>query len=95
MKKKKLKIIEDIFSNNNGKDFFSSITVKLSTALDVKHVFITKYVDVENKILKSLAYSADGFKRTNFEYSINDTPCEIVMRGEEYYIPEKCIEIIS
>ncbi len=63
-----------------GSAFFSSLVEHLATALQVRRVFIAECLP--NDRARSRAVWLDQAAQPNFEYSLVDTPCMKVTRGE-------------
>jgi len=69
-------IIEGV-SNNFGKAFFDTITLKLHEAIHADYTFIAR-LDVEAGMSRTIAMVAEGVIVTNMEYKLRDTPCAVV-----------------
>jgi PAS domain S-box-containing protein len=72
---------------NVGKDFFNTITVKLAEWLKIECVIIGKIID-DNKIVTSPMY-LDGEINYEFTYDLAGTPCDIAIRKEYCFYPER------
>ncbi len=72
-----------------GDEFLKSIVKHLATILRVKYAFIGELVGDKQSNIKTLAVWANGELVENFEYSLNDTPCENVLENKACYIPNK------
>lgn len=66
-------IIEGV-SNNYGKAFFNTITLKLHEAIGSDFTFIAR-LDVDAYVSRTISLVADGELAENMEYSLKDTPC--------------------
>lgn len=68
-----------------GADFFAALAQHLATALEGETVIITELCDAH---LRTLAFWNQSTLQPNYQYAIQDTPCECVLR-EGFYL---CIE---
>ncbi len=66
-------IIEGV-SNNYGKAFFNTITLKLHEAIGSDFTFIAR-LDVDAYVSRTISLVANGELAENMEYSLKDTPC--------------------
>jgi PAS domain S-box-containing protein len=64
-----------------GKEFFPELVKHIAIALNVSHVFITKF---SGEKLETMAWYADNLIQRNFTYSIANTPCERAFRDGIY-----------
>ncbi len=69
-------IIEGV-SNNFGKEFFDTITLKLHEAIQADFTFIAR-IDLEAGMSRTIAMVAEGAIVKNMEYNLLDTPCAVV-----------------
>ncbi len=69
-------IIEGV-SNNYGKAFFDTITLKLHESISADFTFIAR-LDLEANVSRTIALVADGQVVDNMEYSLDHTPCSDV-----------------
>jgi len=97
MRKKKmeeelLRTVSEATSGKVGQDFFVALTENVTTVLNVKTCLITECMDIEKTRLRTLSYTINHHLKENIEYSVEGTPCEIVMRGSgsNLFIPSGC-----
>lgn len=75
-----------------GMNFYTSLATSITKALDMTYALVTEFANREQTKVRSLAYAEHDRIRDNITYEIEGTPCEIVMQGKEYAIPEKVAE---
>jgi transcriptional regulator with GAF, ATPase, and Fis domain len=75
-----LRAITQATATATGSAFFSSLVEHLATALQVRRVFIAECLP--NDRARSRAVWLDQVPQPNFEYSLVETPCMKVTRGE-------------
>lgn len=63
--------------SSHGSDFLNSITLELNKCIGATYTFVAR-VDPEKYTATSLSMVANGEQVENFEYELNDTPCEVV-----------------
>jgi len=88
-----LKQIIETTSEFTGKAFFKALVKHLAEILDVHGVWITEYLEEQNK-LSALAFWLNGAYIDKYEYIIADTPCQDVIEKEELcHIPDKVVDL--
>jgi PAS domain S-box-containing protein len=69
-----------------GEDFFNTCVFYLAEILRVRYAFVTEVVDhaeaTDRQMVRTLAFWQGVAQGENFEYSIQDTPCEAVLNGD-------------
>ena len=77
-------------SGAHGEAFFAALVQHFARALDVESAFITECVDQPPTRARTLAcWSATQGVEANFEYTLEDTPCELVLQGgRSCFVPE-------
>ena len=72
-----------------GKDFFYSLVYHLTCALSVSYAFVTECLDktIPERVCTLAFWCKDDFGQ-NFEYSIENTPCEQVIAGISCHYPK-------
>jgi PAS domain S-box-containing protein len=80
-------------SSQTGQEFFRALVHSVALAMDVAGVWVTEYLP-ERKVLRSLAFWMNGQYINDYEYSIEGTPCEVVI-GEARLVhyPDRIIEL--
>jgi PAS domain S-box-containing protein len=88
-----LKKIFEGTSEYTGKKYFRSLVKNLAEVLEVHGVWITEYLEKENR-LNSLAFWLDGKFVEKYEYDVKGTPCEPVLDSKDVcHVPENVIEL--
>ena len=80
-------VAQDTAGAVSGDDFFRSLTLSLSKALEVPFAFVNTAINGDITKLRTLAYVQNGKLGDNVEYDTSGTPCKLVMAGEEVFIP--------
>jgi len=76
-----------------GEEFFSVLMDKLARMAGADYAFIGKFLPANSEIVRTVAVYADGQNIENLDFSIKDTPCEIVVaKGYQHY-PHSVIEL--
>jgi PAS domain S-box-containing protein len=70
-----------------GIDFFQSLVQQLTTTLNVQFAMVTECTNVEKTRVRTLAFSVNNALHENVEYDLAGTPCDIVMKGRDLYMP--------
>lgn len=88
-----LKKIVEGTSDATGHQFFESLVKNLAEILEVHGVWVTRYLEDENR-LSALAFYLNGSYVDEYEYSVPGTPCEPVLENDGIcHIPERVIEL--
>lgn len=74
-------------------DFFSHAAESLAKAVGARYVMITGCCDSPATRLKTLAFWDENHFRDEYEYSLENTPCEQVINGDICVYPEKVQEL--
>ena len=89
-----LKNVVEGTASVTGKDFFSALVTHLGRALNVRHVFLAEVLEDNKEKLQSLAFWAADKLEENFEYDLEGTPCEPVIKEAELkFYPHKVQEL--
>lgn len=70
-----------------GIDFFQSLVQQLTDTLNVEYAIVTECTSIEKTRVRTLAFSYNSKILENVEYDLAGTPCDVVMRGREFYMP--------
>ena len=70
----KVRSIVSSLSNARGENFFNTIVLALSQAIDADHTYVAKLSN-DYTIATSIAYAQSGDIVENFSYPLKDTPC--------------------
>lgn len=87
-----LKLVIESLGNSSGQEFFEKIVKSLADAINCEYVFIGR-VDFEENVSRTIALCANGEIVDNFEYNLNDTPCEDVAHSAVCHYPNNVTEL--
>ncbi|MBI1767015.1 MAG: sigma 54-interacting transcriptional regulator [Bacteroidetes bacterium] len=80
-----LRIISEGTAAVVGGDFFRSLAYHVIASTGIRYAIVTECADLAKSRVRTLVYIERDQFLDNFEYELVGTPCEIVMRGENYY----------
>ncbi len=83
-----LQLIVEGTASTTGEEFFRAFVSSLAEVLRVSHVIVTEFVNTAQTRVRTLAVWSGGEIVENFEYSVENTPCEGVLRNQTCYYPE-------
>ncbi|MCB1769330.1 MAG: PAS domain S-box protein, partial [Candidatus Competibacteraceae bacterium] len=87
-----LRAIVEGTATATGTEFFRALVRELAQALNVRYAFVCELL--ENKVrVRTLAYWFNGAFTDNFEFDLDGSPCEVVIRGETVYYTSKIYEM--
>ncbi|MCP5127623.1 MAG: sigma 54-interacting transcriptional regulator [Gammaproteobacteria bacterium] len=87
-----LRAIVEGTATATGAEFFRALVRELAQALNVRYAFVCELL--ENKVrVRTLAYWFNGTFVDNFEFDLDGSPCEVVIRGETVYYTSKIYEM--
>ncbi|BAU10693.1 putative PAS/PAC sensor protein [Leptolyngbya sp. NIES-3755] len=66
-----------------GQDFFDALVMHFARVLSVDYAYIGRLVEPEQKAIQTIAVCAHGENADNFEYSLDETPCEKVIQNRK------------
>ena len=81
-----LRIISEATSSLIGKDFFIELAKHITFTLSMKYALITECANNEKTRLRTLCYVHGNEVLDNIEYDTREIPCEIIMRGEDFFM---------
>lgn len=83
-----LRIIAEGTATTTGKSFYASLVASLSETLSTSGAWVTEYLR-DTQRLRALAFWLNGEWIEDYEYDIEDTPCELVVTSAQtVHIPE-------
>ncbi|HUM48192.1 MAG TPA: sigma 54-interacting transcriptional regulator, partial [Chitinophagales bacterium] len=86
MEEEMLRTVSEATSGLTGRDFFQELARIITEMLGMRYALITECANEEKTMLRTLCY-VDGEKiLDNMEYSTRDVPCEIIMKGKEFFM---------
>jgi formate hydrogenlyase transcriptional activator len=81
-----LRAIVEGTAGSTGKEFFQDLVRSLTSAIGVPFAAISEFAGVNTRV-RTLAFWARGKIQENFEYDLQGTPCEDVVRGRLCHFP--------
>lgn len=84
-----LRTISEATAGLLGRDFFIQLAKYITITLSMRYALITECANQEKTRLRSICYLDKDKILDNVEYDTTGTPCEIIMRGENYFTPDK------
>jgi PAS domain S-box-containing protein len=88
-----LRSITEGTASVTGGDFFRSLVCYLADVFQVRYAMISECTDSTKTWVRTLAFLCDNAFNDNVEYSIEGTPCALVVGGEVSYFPEHLAEL--
>ncbi|MFT3678895.1 MAG: sigma 54-interacting transcriptional regulator [Ferruginibacter sp.] len=89
MEEEILKMISEATAGLTGEDYFKELAKHVTAALGVRYALITECANEEKTRLRTLAYVDQQELLENVEYDLDGTPCEIVMKGRNFFCPDE------
>ncbi len=86
MEEELLRVISEATSSLVGKDFFTVLAKHITFTLSMKYALITECANKEKTRLRTLCYVDGQLVLDNIEYDVSEIPCEIIMRGEDFFM---------
>ena len=83
--KEMLRILSEGTASVIGGDFFRSLAYHVIVATGIRYAIITECANAAKTRVRTLVYIERDHFLDNFEYDLAGTPCELVMKGENYY----------
>ncbi len=80
-----LRIISEGTAAVIGGDFFRSLAYHIIISTGIRYAIVTECANIAKTRVRTLVYIEREHFLDNFEYDLSDTPCEIVMKGQNYY----------
>ncbi|WP_163528278.1 GGDEF domain-containing phosphodiesterase [Halobacillus ihumii] len=81
------------FSANVGQPFFDYLVKYLAKILQVETVLIGELTSGNVEQITAVSMFHKGAVSKGFTYLVKNTPCVEVVRGKEYYIPQRAYEL--
>jgi len=70
-----------------GEDYFRELAKYVTATLGVRYAIVTECVNEDKTRVRTLAYTDRQELQESFEYDVEGTPCEIIMKGKDYFCP--------
>lgn len=80
-----LKMISEATAGLTGEDYFQGLARHVTKALGVRYALVTECANDEKTRVRTLSYVDNQDLLENVEYDLEGTPCEIVMKGKDYF----------
>jgi formate hydrogenlyase transcriptional activator len=88
MEEELLRTVSEATSGLTGEDFLIELAKHITMTLTMRYAMITECANEDKTRLRTLCY-VDGEKvLDNIEYDTTDIPCEIIMEGKDFFMPE-------
>jgi PAS domain S-box-containing protein len=84
-----LRTVSEHTSGLVGQDYFRELTKFVTATLNVRYAFVAECSNEEKTRVRTLCYVADREVQENIEYDLDGTPCEILIRGHDYFQPSE------
>lgn len=85
MEEELLKVISEATAGLTGEDYFRELAKHVTSTLGVRYAIVTECANEEKTRVRSLSYVDRQELKENVEYDLAGTPCEIVMKGKDYF----------
>lgn len=86
MDEEMLRTVSEATSGLTGKDFFTELARHITVTLSMRYALITECANEQRTRLRSLCYVDGDVILDNIEYDTAGIPCEIIMRGEDFFM---------
>ncbi len=83
-----LKRVSVAVNASSGRKFFHELTRQIVDALDVDFAMMGELIGSKQERIRSVSYANQERLLSNFEYSIKDTPCELLISQPSSVFPE-------
>lgn len=83
-----LRTVSEATSGLTGKDFFTELARHITVTLSMRYALITECANDQRTRLRTLCYVDGDIVLDNIEYDTAGVPCEIIMRGEDFFMPD-------
>lgn len=81
-----LRTVSEATSGLTGKDFFTELAKHITLTLSMRYALITECANEQRTRLRTLCYVDGNVVLDNIEYDTAGIPCEIIMRGEDFFM---------
>ncbi|HEX6848567.1 MAG TPA: sigma 54-interacting transcriptional regulator, partial [Chitinophagaceae bacterium] len=85
MEEELLRTVSEATSGFVGYDYFRELSRFITVALGVKYSLVTECANEEKTRVRTIAFVENANPIENIEYDLKGTPCEIVMKGKDYF----------
>lgn len=88
-----LRNVSEATSGFVGYDYFRELSKFITLTLGVKYSFVTECANEEKTKVRTIAFVEHAKPIENIEYDLKGTPCEIVMKGKDYFCADELEKI--
>jgi formate hydrogenlyase transcriptional activator len=81
--------ISEATSGLSGQDFILELTKKIPSLLGMRFCLISECANDEKTRVRTVSYADRNEILDNVEYDLEGTPCEIVMKGKDYFCADE------
>ena len=81
-----MRVISEATSGLVGKNFFVELARHITFTLSMRYALLTECANADKTRLRTLCYVDGQVVLDNIEYSTKGTPCEIIMKGEDFFM---------
>jgi len=85
MQEELLLSVSEATSGYVGQDYFRELAKFITVTLGVKYALVSECANEQKTRLRTIAYVKNATPVENVEYDLAGTPCEIVMKGKDYF----------
>jgi len=85
MEEELLLAVSEATSGYVGMDYFKELSKFITLTLGVKYSLVTECANDEKTRVRTIAFVEHANVIENIEYDLKGTPCEIVMKGKDYF----------
>ncbi|MBD0376523.1 MAG: sigma 54-interacting transcriptional regulator, partial [Flavisolibacter sp.] len=85
MEEELLRTVSEKTAAMTGQNYFLELAKNVTSSLNVRFGMVNKWANAEKTRLRMLAYVDQDKELEGFEYETNGTPCEVVMKGKEFF----------
>lgn len=93
MEEELLRTVSEATSGFVGHDYFRELAKFITMTLGVKYSFISECANEEKTRVRTISFVDHAVPIENIEYDLQGTPCEIVMKGKDYFCADELEKI--
>jgi len=87
-----LRTISERTAGLTGEDYFKELTKYITATFNVRYSMVVECTSDNHTKLRTISYIDRQQVKENVEYDIAGTPCEIVMKGKEFFCGDRLEE---
>jgi formate hydrogenlyase transcriptional activator len=77
--------VSEATASHVGRDYFRELTKFITLTLGVKYALVSECSNESKTRVRTISFIENGNPIENIEYDLGGTPCEIVMKGKDYF----------